>query len=96
MWSRQFILFHDKRHPCDLGATEFSAFLTPLALEREVAASTQAQALNALVFFFRSVLERAREEFVGVLRAKRTRKLPVVVFRGETMRLLPKLGEVAR
>ena len=91
MWSRQFILFHGKRNPADLGATEISAFLTHLAVEREVAASTQAQALNALVFLFETVLERGREEFVGVVRAKRTRKLPVVLSRDETKRLLSEL-----
>ena len=56
-WIRRFILFHQKRHPRDLGADEISEFLTHLAVEGHVAASTQNQALNALVFLYRRVLK---------------------------------------
>ena len=57
-WIRQFILFHGKRHPAELGDREVSAFLTYLAQQRNVAAATQNQALNALVFMYRHVLEK--------------------------------------
>ncbi len=55
-WARRFILFHDKRHPCDLGAAEVEAFLTYLAVERGVSASTQNQAKSALLFLYKEVL----------------------------------------
>ena len=57
-WIRQFILFHGKRHPAELGDREVSAFLTYLAQKRNVAAATQNQALNALVFLYKRVLEK--------------------------------------
>jgi hypothetical protein len=59
-WIRQYILFHDKRHPIEMGAAEVSAFLKHLAVKRQVAASTQSQALAALLFLYRNVL---KEEF---------------------------------
>ena len=57
-WARRFILFHGKRHPQEMGASEVEAFLTHLAVERNVAASTQNQALAALLFLYRHVLEQ--------------------------------------
>ena len=68
-----------------------SRLSSPISQWREVAASTQAQALNALVFLCEAVLQRGQEEFVGVVRAKRTSKLPVVLSRDRTLRLLSKL-----
>ena len=56
-WIRRFILFHDKRHPLELGAGEVTAFLSHLAVKRNVAASTQNQALNAILFLYRDVLK---------------------------------------
>ena len=56
-WIRRFILFHGKRHPRELGASEIGAFLSDLAVARGVSASTQSQALNALVFLYRWVLD---------------------------------------
>src|SRR4026207_768132 len=58
-WIRRYILFHDKRHPAEMGAAEITRFLSALALERNVAASTQNQALSALMFLYRDVLEHA-------------------------------------
>ena len=55
-WIRRFIFFHDKRHPADMGAAEVTAFLTSLAVRDKVAASTQNQALSALLFLYREVL----------------------------------------
>lgn len=56
-WTRRFILFHGKRHPLEMGAAEVAAFLTALAVRRRVASSTQNQALSALLFLYREVLD---------------------------------------
>lgn len=64
-WIRRFILFHGKRHPADMGEKEINAFLTDLAVKRHVAASTQTQALCALLFLYRTVLEREVGELEG-------------------------------
>ena len=86
-WYKRYVLWHGKRHPAEMGAREVEAFLTGLAVEREVAAPTQNQALNALVFFYTEVLEM---ELVGIeaLRAKRTSRLPVVLTKEEVGQLL--------
>ena len=71
-WTKRFILYHRKRHPRDMGETEVCAFLTHLAVDHNVAASTQNQALNALVFVYKSVLESPLGDIVGAVRAKKT------------------------
>src|SRR5690606_38880496 len=79
-WARRFILFHGKRHPIEMGETEVGAFLTHLAVEGKVAASTQNQALSALLFLYREVLGRPLDETLGpVVRAQRPERLPVVL-----------------
>jgi integron integrase len=93
-WIRRFILYHGKRHPREMGAAEVGAFLTHLAVTRNVSASTQNQALNALVFLYRAVLERPLGELHGVTRAKRPRRLPVVLTRDEVAALLHHLEGV--
>ena len=70
-WIRRFILFHGKRHPREMGAPEIEAFLSHLAVERHVSASTQNQAFNALLFLFKHVLELDFGKVEGVVRAKR-------------------------
>jgi integron integrase len=90
-WVRRFILFHGRRHPRELGETEVAAFLSDLAVRRKVAASTQNQALNALVFLYKAVLGRPLGEMVGVVRAKRPRRLPTVLSRGEVGALLAQM-----
>jgi integron integrase len=87
-WVRRFILFNDKRHPETMGEREVGKFLTFLAVERNVAASTQNQALNALVFMYRHVLERPLDEISGAVRAKRPTRLPVVLTTDEVRRML--------
>src|SRR4029453_6597632 len=82
-WIRRFILFHDKRHPADMGAPEVSKFLSALAMERNVAASTQNQALSALLFLYREVLGQSLPWLDDVVRAKRPARLPVVLSREE-------------
>jgi integron integrase len=90
-WTRWFILFHSKRHPDEMGAAEVSAFLRALATRGQVAASTQNQALNALVFLYRQVLGRELGEIDAIVRAKRPHRLPVVLSEVEVSRLLSNL-----
>jgi integron integrase len=86
-WARQFILFHGKRHPTEMGETEVGQFLQHLALNKGVAASTQNQALNALVFLYGSVLKKPLGKLPSVLRAKRPKRLPSVLRQEEVQRL---------
>ncbi len=90
-WVRRFILFHGKRHPESLGEPEVSAFLSHLAVDRNVAASTQNQALSAILFLYTHVLGRDLDWLEGVIRAKRPRRLPVVLSREEVQRVLRKM-----
>ncbi|MBA2593200.1 MAG: phage integrase N-terminal SAM-like domain-containing protein [Pseudomonadota bacterium] len=76
---RRLILFHGKRHPRELGELQVGGFLTHLAVDRKVSASTQNQALNALVFLYKAVLERPLGDVGGVVRARRPQRLPVVL-----------------
>ena len=78
-WMRRYILFHGKRHPLDLSETDIVSFLSALATERQVAVSTQNQALSALLFLYHDVLERKLSFLHGVVRAKRPALLPVVL-----------------
>ena len=73
-WIRRFILFHGKRHPAAMGEAEIQAFLTHLAVDKSVAASTQNQALSALLFLYRQVLGRELGDLSGVTRARRSRR----------------------
>ncbi len=90
-WIRRYILFHGKRHPREMGEPEINAFLTHLAVEGQVSASTQTQALCALLFLYRTVLDREVGELEGLVRAKRRRKLPVVLTAEEVKRILSRL-----
>ena len=78
-WIRRYILFHDKRHPQEMGEAEINAFLTHLAVVGRVSASTQTQALCAILFLYRAVLKGEVGELEGLIRARRKRKLPVVL-----------------
>lgn len=90
-WARRYILFHGKRHPQEMGEAEINAFLTHLAVEGCVSASTQTQALCALLFLYRTVLSRDVGELEGLVRAKRRRKLPVVLTPSEVRSILSRL-----
>lgn len=94
-WIKRFILFHAKRHPQTMGAAEVQAFLTDLAVTRHVAASTQNQALSALLFLYKEVLHQGIPWLEDVIRAKKPKKLPVVLTRDEVKRLLHHLEEPA-
>jgi hypothetical protein len=78
-WIRRYILFHDKRHPKDIGVPEIEAFLTHLAVTQEVAAATQNQALSALFFLYKQVLGQSLEGRIEAIKAKPSRKLPTVL-----------------
>ncbi len=87
-WARRFILFHGKRHPREMGAGEVTAFLTHLATERNVSASTQNQAKSALLFLYRAVLGIELPWLDEVISAKAPRRLPVVLTQAEARRLV--------
>ena len=93
-WIRRFIRFHGLRHPADMGAPEVGAFLTYLAVKGRVSASTQNQALNAVLFLYREVLERDLEELGGIVRARRSALVPVVLTRAEVSAVLGHLDGV--
>lgn len=90
-WVRRYILFHGKRHPDDMGEAEVAAFLSYLAMERNVAAATQNQALSAILFLYTNVLGRDLDWLKDVARAKRPRRLPVVLSRDEIQRVLARM-----
>ena len=89
-WVTRFILFHNKRHPKDMGAAEVSAFLTHLAVERQLAASSQNQALAAVLFLYQQVL-RVELPRLDFLRAKRPERLPVVFSVAEVRDVLDRM-----
>jgi integron integrase len=93
-WIKRFIIFHNKRHPSEMGETEISQFLTHLAVNRNVAASTQNQALSAILFLYKHVLKQPLAWLDGVERAKKPERLPVVLTREEVRALLDQLKGV--
>lgn len=95
-WIRRFILFHAKRHPREMGEREITAFLTYLAVQKNVAASTQNQALSALLFLYQKVLEMPVDWLDDVVRARRPKRLPVVLSRDEVARWFNALSGAPR
>ncbi len=87
-WIRRFLLFHQRRHPVELTEEDVSAFLTHLAVAGNVAASTQNQALAAILFLYGKVLKKPLGRLEGVVRAKRPKRLPVVLTQAEVESLL--------
>ncbi len=87
-WARRYILFHNKRHPKDMGADEVQAFLSHLAVERNVSSSTQNQAKSALLFLYRDVLHIELPWLDEVIAAKMGKRLPVVLTANEMRALL--------
>jgi len=90
-WSCRFILFHGKRHPQEMGATEVEAFLTHLAVRGKLAASTQNQARSALLFLYKEALDQSRPGLENVDQAKRPQRLPVVLTHAEVKAVLDRL-----
>jgi integron integrase len=95
-WIRRFIFFHDKRHPAEMGEPEINSFLSHLAVKDRVSASTQNQALCALLFLYRQVLEKPFPRLEDLVRAKRPLRLPTVMTRAEVRSLLHRLTGVER
>ena len=78
-WIKRYIFFHGKKHPEKMGGPEIEAFLTDLAVRGKVAASTQNQALNALIFFYKQVLNVEISEEINAFRAKRPQRRPTAI-----------------
>jgi site-specific recombinase XerD len=95
-WIRRFILFHGKRHPREMGAAEVTQYLSALAVDGNVAASTQNQALSALLFLYREVLEQEMPWLDDIVRARRPVRLPVVLTRNEVRAVIRQLRGTPR
>ncbi len=95
-WIKRFIFFHGKRHPSEMGEKEINQFLTFLAIRKQVTASTQNQALCAIVFLYRHVLDRDIGLLEGLIRAKRPGRLPVVLTKAEVSQVVRELSGVKR
>jgi integron integrase len=91
-WVKRFIFFHNKRHPAEMGEPEINAYLTHLAVKEKVSASTQNQALSALLFLYRHVLGREIGDLGEVIRARKSRHIPVVMTREEVKAVLANLA----
>ena len=88
-WMRRYILFHNKRHPKDMGPAEIEAFLTDLAVNGNVSSSTQNQAFHALLFLYRNVLDITLQgENINALRARKKTNVPVVLTKDEVRKIL--------
>jgi integron integrase len=94
-WIRRYVKFHNRKHPREMGSREVEAFLTHLAVDEHVSASTQNQALQALLFLYRQVLEIDLPWLENVTRARRTKRLPVVLTVAEVRSVLAQLDGVA-
>lgn len=95
-WMKQYFYFHELKHPAEMGIPEIEAFLSHLAIDKKVAASTQNQAFNALLFLYREVLGVVLDGKINSIRAKRTQRLPVVLSREEVARVLACMGGMNR
>jgi integron integrase len=93
-WIKRFIFFHNKRHPAEMAEAEIARFLSNLATESHVSASTQNQALNAVLFLYRQMLRKDIGYVNGVVRANRPKRLPTVLTRQEVRSILGKLDGV--
>jgi integron integrase len=91
-WIKRFIFFHNKRHPKDMGADEIQAYISYLADERQVAASTQNQALSAIVFLYKHVLQKEVILPTEILRPGRPQRLPTVLSHQEAMTVIQKMS----
>jgi site-specific recombinase XerD len=87
-WIKHYIFFHSKRHPNDMGAAEIEAFLTNLAVQQQVASSTQNQALSALLFLYRDVLKTPLSRPIDAMRARKSKRLPTVLTKDEVLQVI--------
>ena len=95
-WIKRFIFFHNKRHPIEMGEAEIGQFLSSLATDGRVSASTQNQALNALLFLYKEVLSKTIGLVEGVVRAKRPQRLPVVLTKDEVRHVIDHMTGLPR
>jgi integron integrase len=95
-WIKRYILFHNKRHPKEMTTAEIEAFLTHLAVQQNVAASTQNQALSALLFLYRDVLKTPLDLPIAAIRAKKPKRLPMVLTKEETLTVIARLPGTQR
>ncbi len=93
-WIKRYILFHNKRHPKEMAGKEIEEFLTHLAVQENVAASTQNQALNAILFLYKEVLNQDLDLNLNAVRAKRSRYLPTVLTKEEVITIINHLSGV--
>ncbi len=93
-WIKSYIVFHNKRHPKDMGESELTEYLSHLAAVRHVSPATQSQALSALLFLYKHVLKQDLDWLGEIERSKRTRNAPVVLSRGEVRAVLSRLSGV--
>ncbi|MCD6334047.1 MAG: integron integrase [Candidatus Latescibacteria bacterium] len=91
LWTKRFVYFHNLRHPAEMAESEINAFLTHLAVKEKVSASTQNQALSALLFLYRHILGRPIGDLGEVIRARKPNRLPVVMTRDEVKTVLGRL-----
>lgn len=91
-WARRYILFHHKRHPAQMGAPEITLFLTHLAVSQNVAASTQRQALSALLFLYRELLQIELEPLPGLVRPRQPTRLPTVLTPAEVQAIITQVS----
>jgi integron integrase len=91
-WVRRYILYHKKQHPKDMGESEINAFLTYLAVKKKVSASTQNQALSAILYLYRHVIGRDIGDLGEVIRARKPKRLPVVMTREEVKSVLDQIN----
>ena len=95
-WTKRYIFFHNKRHPAEMGEAEIARFLSSLATDGQVSASTQNQAFNALLFLYKEVLGKKIGLIEGVVRAKRPLRLPVVLTKDEVKKVIDHMNGVPR
>jgi integron integrase len=95
-WIKRYILFHGKRHPKDMGVQEIQAFLTHLAVEKNVSASTQNQALSAILFLYRHILHQEIQFPTDIVRAEKSRTLPTVLTHTEALAVINHLTGVTQ
>lgn len=93
-WIKRFILFHNKKHPSNMGKPEIEAFLSYLAVKRRVSSSTQNQAFNAILFLYRDVLTRNLDDSINAIRAKKPKRLPTVMTKDEAVSVISALSGV--
>jgi integron integrase len=95
-WIKRYIFFHNKRHPNQMGSADIEAFLTHLAVQQKVAASTQNQALSALLFLYRDVLRQPLDRPIDAIRARKPKRLPTVLTKEEAIEVIERLSGTRR